>query len=47
MREIRGHLDEMVRGTIEETLNAMLDAEVDEMCNAQRYAHSSDRSEVV
>ena len=25
--EIRGHLDEMVRGTVEETLNAMLDAE--------------------
>lgn len=32
--EIRGHLDEMVRGTVEETLNAMLDAEADEMCNA-------------
>ena len=41
--EIRGHLDEMVRGTVEETLNAMLDAEADEMCNAQRYEHSSDR----
>ena len=25
------------------TLNAMLDAEVDEMCNAQRYEHSPDR----
>ena len=25
--EIRGHLDEMVRGTVEETLNALLDAE--------------------
>lgn len=41
--EIRGHLDEMVRGTVEETLNAMLDAEADEMCNAQRYEHSPDR----
>jgi len=40
---IRGHLDEMVRGTVEETLNAMLDAEADEMCNAQRYEHSPDR----
>ena len=28
--EIRGHLDEMVRGTVEETLNAMLDTEADE-----------------
>ncbi len=27
--EIRGHLDEMVRGTVEETLNAMQDAEAD------------------
>ncbi|MFL7867658.1 MAG: IS256 family transposase [Anaerolineales bacterium] len=41
--EIRGHLDEMVRGTVEETLNAMLDAEADEMCKAQRYEHSPDR----
>ena len=32
--EIRGHLDEMVRGTVEETLNALLDAEADDMCRA-------------
>lgn len=31
--EIRGRLDEMVRGTVKEALNAMLDAEADEMCN--------------
>ena len=41
--EIRGHLDEMVRGTVEETLNALLDAEADEMCKAQRYERSPDR----
>lgn len=41
--EIRGHLDKMVRGTVEETLNAMLDAEADDLCNAQRYEHSPDR----
>ena len=41
--EIRGHLDEMVRGTVEETLNSLLDAEADEMCNAQRYERSPDR----
>lgn len=41
--EIRGHLTEIVRGTVEETLNAMLDAEADELCNAQRYEHSPDR----
>ena len=41
--EMRGHLNEIVRGTVEETLNAMLDAEADELCNAQRYEHSPDR----
>jgi putative transposase len=41
--EIRGHLDEMVRGTVEETLNGLLDAEADEMCRAQRYERSPDR----
>ena len=41
--EIRGHLTELVRGTVEETLNSMLDAEADELCNAQRYEHSPDR----
>jgi transposase-like protein len=41
--EIRGHLGKMVRSTVEETLNAMLDAEADEMCKAQRYEHSPDR----
>ena len=29
--EIRGHLDKMVRGTVEDTLNALLEAEADEM----------------
>lgn len=28
-REVRGHLDKMVRGTVEETLNALLDAEAE------------------
>jgi hypothetical protein len=26
--EIRGHMDKMVKGTVEDTLNAMLEAEV-------------------
>jgi transposase-like protein len=33
----------MVRGAVEETLNALLDAEADEMYKAQRYEHSPDR----
>ena len=40
---IRDHLGEMVRGTVEETLNAMLDAEADELCGAWRYQRSADR----
>src|SRR5210317_138540 len=42
-REICGHLDKMVRGTVEEMLNALLDAEADDLCQAQRYEHSADR----
>jgi hypothetical protein len=30
----------VVRGTVEETLNALLDAEADRLCNAQRYERS-------
>ena len=33
----------MFRGTFEETLNTMLEAEADETCNAQRYELSPDR----
>ena len=34
---IKSHLDRVVRGSVEETLNALLDAEADRLCNAQRY----------
>src|ERR1041385_3190897 len=37
---IKSHLDWVVRGTVEETLNALLDAEADRLCNAQRYERS-------
>ena len=40
---IRDHLRELVRGTVEETLNAMLDAEADVMRGTQRYERSPDR----
>jgi hypothetical protein len=36
---IKGHLDRVVRGTVEETLNSLLDAEADRLCNAQLRAH--------
>ena len=41
--QIQDHLGELVRGTVEETLNAMLDAEADAMCGAQHYERSPDR----
>lgn len=40
---IRDHLGELVRGTVEETLNSLLDAEADRLCGASRYERSADR----
>jgi len=40
---VRKHLSEVVRSTVEETLNAMLDAEADQLCKAKRYEHTPDR----
>ena len=41
--EVRGHLRELVRGSVEETLNGLLDAEADALCGAKRYERSPDR----
>src|SRR5438445_11382996 len=40
---IKNHLDRVVRSSVEETLNALLDAEADRLCNAQRYERSAAR----
>jgi len=40
---IEQHLDDVVRRTVEQTLNALLDAEADELCGAKRYERSSNR----
>ena len=40
---IKNHLDRVVRGSVEETLNALPDAEADRLCNAQRYERSEAR----
>jgi transposase-like protein len=40
---IKDHLGEMVRGTVEEALNAMLDAEADRLCGAGRYERTEGR----
>src|SRR5712675_1816915 len=40
---VREHLGHIVRGTVEETLNAMLEAEADRLCNAERYERTAAR----
>jgi transposase-like protein len=42
---IREHLDEVVRSTVEETLNALLDAEADHLCGARKYERSEGRKD--
>lgn len=34
---IQSHLDQIVRSTVEETLNDLLDAEADRLCNAKHH----------
>ena len=42
--QFKNHLGEMVRSTVEETLNDMLDTEADQLCNAQRYERTEART---
>lgn len=41
--QVRKHLDEVVRESVEETLNGLLDAEADRRCNAKRYERTPER----
>ena len=43
--QIKSQLGQMVRESVEETLNGLLDAEADRLCNAQRYEHSDVRKD--
>src|ERR1700681_4897973 len=43
--KIQAHLGEVVRSTVEETLNAMLDAEADRLCQAERYERTEGRKD--
>jgi putative transposase len=43
---IKNYLDRVVRGSVEETLNALLDAEAERLCNAQRYVPSEARRDI-
>lgn len=42
---IKDHLGQMVRGTVEEALNAMLEAEADRLCGAGRYERTEARKD--
>lgn len=42
---VKNHLDGMVRKTVEETLNDMLNAEAQNLCNAERYQRSDARKD--
>ncbi len=44
--QIHAHLDRVVRQTVEDTLNGLLDAEADRLCGAKRYERSADRDKV-
>ena len=43
--KIQEHLGEVVRSTVEQTLNAMLDAEADRLCEAERYERTEARKD--
>ena len=42
---IEAHLDEVVRSTVEEALNALLDAEADHLCGARKYERTEGRKD--
>jgi transposase-like protein len=43
--QLRQHVDGLVREAVEDTLNALLDAEADALCGAKRYERSPDRTD--
>ena len=43
--QLQGHVDQAVRTSVEETLNTMLEAEADQLCQAQRYERSPERAD--
>jgi transposase-like protein len=43
--QVKDHLGELVRGTVQETLNALLDEEADVHCRARRYERTDERKD--
>jgi len=42
---VKKHLKEIVKGTVQETLNTLLDEEADRLCNARRYERTEARKD--
>ena len=42
-KEVGDHLNRLVRQSVEDTINSLLNAEADAICNAGRYQRSPDR----
>jgi len=43
--QVKDHLGEIVRGTVQETLNALLDEEAARLCRAKRYERTEERKD--
>lgn len=43
-QQLRAHVSEVVRESVEETLNGLLDAEADALCKARRYERNAERA---
>jgi transposase-like protein len=43
--KIQAHLDEVARSTVEETLNALLDPESEQLCGARKYERAEGRKD--
>ena len=44
-QKVRSHVDEVVRQSVEQTLNLLLDQEADQLCHAKRYERSAERAD--
>ncbi len=44
-QQVQDHLGEIVRSTVEDTLNGLLDAEADRLCNATKYERTAERAD--
>jgi transposase-like protein len=43
--KVRGHVDQVVRASVEQTLNSLLEAEADALCGAKRYERTDERQD--